>query len=241
MSRRRARAPEFDHRQCAQRAARRQYRLYRPSGQRRCDRVHGPRTRPDRRRAPGAGQDRSGPDRRRSPRPGRARCVQRRRDRANNANWPSISRSRSSAAASTRPGPRSRPSSGKAQDRILVQLPGIDDPEHVKALLGRTAKLTFQLVDTGASVDEARSGRLPLGDEVLPAEEGKAARVGPDAYVVQQAGHGRRRHPGRCAADLPGQRAGGQLPLRCRGRAGALPTRPARMSASPSRSCSTTR
>ena len=33
-------------------------------------------------------------------------------------------------------------------DRILVQLPGVDNPEHVKALLGRTAKLTFQLVDT---------------------------------------------------------------------------------------------
>ena len=30
-------------------------------------------------------------------------------------------------------------------DRILVQLPGIDDPEAVKRLLGRTAKLTFQL------------------------------------------------------------------------------------------------
>src|SRR5712671_4886058 len=28
-------------------------------------------------------------------------------------------------------------------DRILVQLPGVDNPEHVKALLGRTAKLTF--------------------------------------------------------------------------------------------------
>ncbi|MEK9856340.1 MAG: protein translocase subunit SecDF, partial [Rhodobiaceae bacterium] len=33
-------------------------------------------------------------------------------------------------------------------DRILVQLPGVDDPEEIKRLLGRTAKLTFQLVDT---------------------------------------------------------------------------------------------
>ena len=74
----------------------------------------------------------------------------------------------------------------EGEDRILVQLPGISDPEHVKELLGRTAKLTFQLVDTGASLDEARNGRLPIGDEVLPAEEGKAARVGPDAYVVKK-------------------------------------------------------
>ena len=71
-------------------------------------------------------------------------------------------------------------------DRILVQLPGVSDPDHVKRLLGRTAKLTFQLVDTAASLEDARGGRLPIGDEVLPAEEGKAVRIGPDAYVVRK-------------------------------------------------------
>jgi preprotein translocase subunit SecD len=74
----------------------------------------------------------------------------------------------------------------EGQDRILVQLPGISDPEHVKALLGRTAKLTFQLVDTGTSPADARSGHLPVGDEVLPAAEDNARRVGPDAYVVRR-------------------------------------------------------
>src|SRR6267378_4007137 len=74
----------------------------------------------------------------------------------------------------------------EGQDRILVQLPGIDNPERVKALLGRTAKLSFQLVDTGVSVDDARRGRLPPGDEILPAEEGRGARVGPAAYVVRK-------------------------------------------------------
>ncbi len=39
----------------------------------------------------------------------------------------------------------------QGQDRILVELPGVDNPEHVKALLGRTAKLTFQLVDPGVT------------------------------------------------------------------------------------------
>ena len=74
----------------------------------------------------------------------------------------------------------------EAEDRILVQLPGVDDPEHVKDLLGRTAKLTFQLVDTGASLEEARGGHLPLGDEILPAAESNAVRVGPSAYVVRK-------------------------------------------------------
>ena len=71
-------------------------------------------------------------------------------------------------------------------DRILVQLPGVDNPEHVKALLGRTAKLTFQLVDGSVTPDEARRGRLPPGDEILTAQEGRGNRSGPDSYVVKK-------------------------------------------------------
>ena len=74
----------------------------------------------------------------------------------------------------------------QGQDRILVELPGVDNPEHVKALLGRTAKLTFQLVDTTTSVDDARRGRLPPGDEILSAEEGRGGHTGPAAYVVKK-------------------------------------------------------
>ena len=49
-------------------------------------------------------------------------------------------------------------------DRILVQLPGVDDPEAVKRLLGRTAKLTFQLVDMQMTAAEAiQRGRTPPG------------------------------------------------------------------------------
>jgi preprotein translocase subunit SecD len=74
----------------------------------------------------------------------------------------------------------------EGQDRIVVQLPGVDNPERVKALLGRTAKLTFQLVDTGASLEDARSGHLPPGDEVLPAADSEKVRIGPSAYVVRK-------------------------------------------------------
>jgi len=71
------------------------------------------------------------------------------------------------------------------EDRILVQLPGVENPEHVKELLGKTAKMTFQLVDTNASVEDARRGKLPPGDVLLPAENG--ARQGmPSAYVVRR-------------------------------------------------------
>src|ERR1700736_2212431 len=71
--------------------------------------------------------------------------------------------------------------------RILVQLPGVDNPEHVKALLGRTAKLTFQLVDTTVSLEDARRGRLPPGDEILPgADEARGRSSGAGAYVVRK-------------------------------------------------------
>jgi protein-export membrane protein SecD len=71
----------------------------------------------------------------------------------------------------------------QGQNRILVELPGIDNPEHVKALLGKTAKLTFQLVDQSVSVEDARRGRTPPGSEILPSEE-RAARAGQPPYYL---------------------------------------------------------
>jgi preprotein translocase subunit SecD len=40
----------------------------------------------------------------------------------------------------------------QGQNRILVQLPGVDDPARIKDLLGRTARMTFHLVDEAASL-----------------------------------------------------------------------------------------
>ncbi len=56
-------------------------------------------------------------------------------------------------------------------DRILVQVPGEKDPESIKRLLGQTAKLTFHLVDLDTPLDQALSGNLPAGSEILPTEE----------------------------------------------------------------------
>ncbi len=52
-------------------------------------------------------------------------------------------------------------------NRIQIQLPGVDDPERAKALIGRTAQLEFKLVDSKNSVEEAEKGNIPLGDEIL--------------------------------------------------------------------------
>jgi len=46
-------------------------------------------------------------------------------------------------------------------DRILVQVPGLQDPTRLKQLLGKTAKLDFRMVDTGNSVEQATQGQVP--------------------------------------------------------------------------------
>jgi preprotein translocase subunit SecD len=59
----------------------------------------------------------------------------------------------------------------QGSDRILVQVPGEKDPENIKRLLGRTARLTFHLVDLNASVQDAVEGRVPPGSMLLESAE----------------------------------------------------------------------
>jgi preprotein translocase subunit SecD len=52
-------------------------------------------------------------------------------------------------------------------DRILVQVPGLQDPTRLKELLGKTAKLDFRMVDLTVPADQAQQGRAPPDSEVL--------------------------------------------------------------------------
>jgi preprotein translocase subunit SecD len=56
--------------------------------------------------------------------------------------------------------------------RIVVQVPGLQDPDQLKSLLGKTAKLEFKLVDTDADPAEAAQGRAPPGSQVVPNADG---------------------------------------------------------------------
>jgi preprotein translocase subunit SecD len=56
-------------------------------------------------------------------------------------------------------------------DRILVQVPGLQDPTRLKALLGQTAKMDFRMVDTTVPPDQALQGRVPPDSEVLQSAE----------------------------------------------------------------------
>src|SRR6187551_2035226 len=60
-------------------------------------------------------------------------------------------------------------------DRILVQVPGLQDPTRLKELLGKTAKLDFRLVDLSMSAEQARQSGVPSDSEILPgAKDGQS-------------------------------------------------------------------
>ncbi|ABA05030.1 SecD/SecF/SecDF export membrane protein [Nitrobacter winogradskyi Nb-255] len=52
-------------------------------------------------------------------------------------------------------------------DRILVQVPGLQDPTRLKEILGKTAKMDFRMVDSSIPPDQAAQGRVPGDSEVL--------------------------------------------------------------------------
>jgi preprotein translocase subunit SecD len=56
----------------------------------------------------------------------------------------------------------------EGSERILVQVPGLQDPASLKALIGKTAKLEFKLVDLAADPNQVAAGRAPAGSQVLP-------------------------------------------------------------------------
>jgi preprotein translocase subunit SecD len=65
---------------------------------------------------------------------------------------------------------------------ILVQLPGIQDPEHAKELIGKTAVLEFKLVDDSHSVQDALQTGPPAGDEIV---YGPARGEGREPFLVE--------------------------------------------------------
>jgi preprotein translocase subunit SecD len=52
-------------------------------------------------------------------------------------------------------------------DRILVQVPGLQDPTALKVILGKTAKMEFRMVDSTVPPDQAAQGRVPPDSDLL--------------------------------------------------------------------------
>jgi preprotein translocase subunit SecD len=86
----------------------------------------------------------------------------------------------------------------QGDDRLLVQVPGEKDPERLKRLIGKTAKLEFKMVDLTADMNEALQGRAPIGSQVLLDQKKKPVVVkrraiitGDDLSSAQQSFDGR--------------------------------------------------
>ncbi|MGI3001897.1 protein translocase subunit SecD [Shewanella algae] len=60
-------------------------------------------------------------------------------------------------------------------ERIIVELPGVQDTARAKEILGATASIEFHMVDEKADMNAAQSGRVPPGSEVYPRREGGIA------------------------------------------------------------------
>ena len=63
----------------------------------------------------------------------------------------------------------------QGNERIVVQLPGVSDPDRIKQLLGKTAHMTFQLVDESANANSG--GPPPPGDEYLPMQNNPNEKI----------------------------------------------------------------
>ncbi|TCT19579.1 protein translocase subunit SecD [Thiobaca trueperi] len=61
----------------------------------------------------------------------------------------------------------------QGERRIVVQLPGAQDPGRLKEILGATATLEYRLVDTEHSAAEAVAGRVPVGSKLYYERDGK--------------------------------------------------------------------
>src|SRR5690606_36120579 len=67
-------------------------------------------------------------------------------------------------------------------DRVLVQVPGLEDPQRLKDILGQTAKMTFQMVDTSVNAQDvaATGGRAPAGTTLMYSTDNP-----PIPYVIE--------------------------------------------------------
>ena len=69
----------------------------------------------------------------------------------------------------------------QGDNRIIIELPGIDDPERLKDLIGRTAKLNFHLLAPGYTSGVSNTQDIPAGSMLVPDGSGSG-----QVYVVQR-------------------------------------------------------
>lgn len=72
----------------------------------------------------------------------------------------------------------------QGEERILLQLPGMNDPARAKTLIGRTARLEFKLVDEKGDITAALAGKIPSDDQLLYEERSGKKGQKPTRYPL---------------------------------------------------------
>jgi preprotein translocase subunit SecD len=69
-------------------------------------------------------------------------------------------------------------------NRVVVQLPGVQDTAKAKDILGRTATLEIRMVDEQADLTQVSQGQAPFGDDIVPSREGFPIAVKKDVMLT---------------------------------------------------------
>ncbi|MEL7798698.1 MULTISPECIES: protein translocase subunit SecD [Idiomarina] len=72
----------------------------------------------------------------------------------------------------------------QGSNRIVVELPGVQDTARAKEILGATATLEFRMVDSENDVRDAQNGRVPFGSELMPMRDGPAQLLKEDVILT---------------------------------------------------------
>jgi preprotein translocase subunit SecD len=72
----------------------------------------------------------------------------------------------------------------QGRDRIVVQLPGVQDVAHAKDIIGRTATLEFRMVDESVTPGTELSAAIPLNSELFTQGQGAPAVVSKDVFLT---------------------------------------------------------
>ena len=73
----------------------------------------------------------------------------------------------------------------QGEDRIVVQVPGLNDPSRLRDILGRTAKMNFHLINESKTPQQARQTGIPPGAVIMPAAD-DASPGAPQEYLVDR-------------------------------------------------------
>ena len=73
----------------------------------------------------------------------------------------------------------------QGRDRILVELPGVSDPDRIKRLLGSTAKMTFRLVAPEGAPADAETELLPYAEKARHGHANELRSAGTSRWTAR--------------------------------------------------------